>query len=198
MIQDWIDLRSDTVTQPDAEMRRAMAEAEVGDDVYGEDPTVLRLEEEAAAGGGHGGGALRPLRHDGQPDRPPPPRPARRRGDLRRGGPHPPLRDGRHGGALGPAAARLPSPGRAARSGGGRGGDPPDVAYRAAHRADRGREHPQHGGRHGLRAAARSRRILDVAAPAPPARPPATAPASSTPPRRWASPRPRWPPASTR
>ena len=43
-----IDLRSDTVTRPTAEMRRAMAEAEVGDDVYGEDPTVLRLQEEAA------------------------------------------------------------------------------------------------------------------------------------------------------
>ena len=39
-----IDLRSDTVTQPTAAMRRAMAEAEVGDDVYGEDPTVNRLE----------------------------------------------------------------------------------------------------------------------------------------------------------
>lgn len=35
-----VDLRSDTVTKPCAEMRRAMAEAEVGDDVYGEDPTV--------------------------------------------------------------------------------------------------------------------------------------------------------------
>jgi threonine aldolase len=44
-----IDLRSDTVTQPDAEMRRAMAEAEVGDDLFGEDPTVIRLEEEGAA-----------------------------------------------------------------------------------------------------------------------------------------------------
>jgi threonine aldolase len=43
-----IDLRSDTVTRPTAEMRRAMAEAEVGDDVYGEDPTVNRLEERAA------------------------------------------------------------------------------------------------------------------------------------------------------
>jgi threonine aldolase len=47
--RDRIDLRSDTVTRPDAEMRRAMAEAEVGDDVYGEDPTVSRLEEEGAA-----------------------------------------------------------------------------------------------------------------------------------------------------
>src|SRR5690349_20028197 len=46
---ELIHLRSDTVTKPDAEMRRAMAEAEVGDDVFGEDPTVLRLEEEAAA-----------------------------------------------------------------------------------------------------------------------------------------------------
>ena len=43
-----IDLRSDTVTRPTAPMRRAMAEAEVGDDVYGEDPTVNRLEARAA------------------------------------------------------------------------------------------------------------------------------------------------------
>ena len=44
-----IDLRSDTVTKPTAAMRRAMAEAEVGDDVYGEDPTINALEERAAA-----------------------------------------------------------------------------------------------------------------------------------------------------
>ncbi|HET8548402.1 MAG TPA: GntG family PLP-dependent aldolase [Bryobacteraceae bacterium] len=43
-----IDLRSDTVTKPTEEMRRAMAAAEVGDDVYGEDPTVNRLEQRAA------------------------------------------------------------------------------------------------------------------------------------------------------
>ena len=43
-----IDLRSDTVTRPTPEMRKAMAEAEVGDDVYGEDPTVNRLEATAA------------------------------------------------------------------------------------------------------------------------------------------------------
>lgn len=43
-----IDLRSDTVTHPTAEMRRAMAAAEVGDDQYREDPTVTRLEERAA------------------------------------------------------------------------------------------------------------------------------------------------------
>ena len=43
-----IDLRSDTVTKPSAAMRAAMASAEVGDDVYGEDPTVNRLERECA------------------------------------------------------------------------------------------------------------------------------------------------------
>jgi threonine aldolase len=45
---DYIDLRSDTVTKPTPEMREAMAEAEVGDDVYRDDPTVNRLEELAA------------------------------------------------------------------------------------------------------------------------------------------------------
>lgn len=43
-----VDLRSDTVTKPTARMRKAMAEAEVGDDVYGEDPTVNLLQERAA------------------------------------------------------------------------------------------------------------------------------------------------------
>jgi threonine aldolase len=46
--REFVDLRSDTLTRPTAEMRRAMAEAEVGDDVYGEDPTVNRLERRAA------------------------------------------------------------------------------------------------------------------------------------------------------
>jgi threonine aldolase len=43
-----VDLRSDTVTRPTPAMRRAMAEAEVGDDVYGEDPTINRLQTRAA------------------------------------------------------------------------------------------------------------------------------------------------------
>src|SRR5947199_7610998 len=43
-----INLRSDTVTKPTPEMRRAMAEADVGDDVYGEDPSVNRLQDAAA------------------------------------------------------------------------------------------------------------------------------------------------------
>jgi threonine aldolase len=45
---DMVDMRSDTLTRPTPEMRRAMAEAEVGDDVYGEDPTVNALESRAA------------------------------------------------------------------------------------------------------------------------------------------------------
>ena len=45
---DIVDLRSDTVTRPSAGMRRAMAEAEVGDDVFGDDPTVNRLQARAA------------------------------------------------------------------------------------------------------------------------------------------------------
>src|SRR5271163_1686958 len=44
----FVDLRSDTVTTPTPEMRRAMADAEVGDDGYGEDPTVNELEESYA------------------------------------------------------------------------------------------------------------------------------------------------------
>jgi len=42
------DLRSDTVTRPSEDMREAMATAEMGDDVYGEDPTVNRLQERIA------------------------------------------------------------------------------------------------------------------------------------------------------
>ncbi|HEY7948102.1 MAG TPA: GntG family PLP-dependent aldolase [Acidimicrobiales bacterium] len=49
MSTGFVDLRSDTVTQPTPEMRRAMADAEVGDDQYGEDPTVNALEEAYAA-----------------------------------------------------------------------------------------------------------------------------------------------------
>ena len=47
-IEGAVDLRSDTVTRPSEEMRRAMAAAEVGDDVYGEDPTVNKLQKRAA------------------------------------------------------------------------------------------------------------------------------------------------------
>jgi len=47
-VKDFIDFRSDTVTKPTPGMRKAMAEAEVGDDVFGEDPTVNALQEKAA------------------------------------------------------------------------------------------------------------------------------------------------------
>jgi len=53
---DYIDLRSDTVTKPTPEMREAMAQAEVGDDVYGDDPTVNCLQELAAEMTGHEAG----------------------------------------------------------------------------------------------------------------------------------------------
>ncbi|HZH43763.1 MAG TPA: low-specificity L-threonine aldolase [Lysobacter sp.] len=48
-MHDWIDLRSDTVTRPTAAMRAAMVAADVGDDVYGEDPTVNALQARLAA-----------------------------------------------------------------------------------------------------------------------------------------------------
>jgi threonine aldolase len=55
-----IDLRSDTVTKPSLAMREAMATAEVGDDVYGDDPTVNALEERVAAMFGHEAGLFSP------------------------------------------------------------------------------------------------------------------------------------------
>ena len=65
----FIDLRSDTVTRPSAAMRETMMAAEVGDDVYGEDPTVNRLEKLAAqrcVGDVPGVSHLRPQRHPEQ------------------------------------------------------------------------------------------------------------------------------------
>jgi threonine aldolase len=53
MMGGMIDLRSDTVTRPTDDMRRAMARADVGDDVYGEDPTVVALQERVAEMFGH-------------------------------------------------------------------------------------------------------------------------------------------------
>src|SRR5579875_4034866 len=55
-MNEAIDLRSDTVTLPPPGMRRAMYEAELGDDVFGEDPTVRRLEERAASMAGKDAG----------------------------------------------------------------------------------------------------------------------------------------------
>lgn len=58
MTERVVDLRSDTLTMPTPEMRRAMAEAELGDDVFGEDPTVNRLQELAAERMGKEAGLL--------------------------------------------------------------------------------------------------------------------------------------------
>ena len=78
-----IDLRSDTVTRPTPEMRKAMAEAEVGDDVYGEDPTVNRLEARAAEVLGMEAALFVPSGTMGERHRHPDPHPARRRGARR-------------------------------------------------------------------------------------------------------------------
>ena len=66
-----VDLRSDTVTKPSEAMRRAMAEAEVGDDWYDDDPTVNLLQERCAEAVGKEAGAFVPDGHDGEPDRAP-------------------------------------------------------------------------------------------------------------------------------
>ena len=61
-----IDLRSDTVTLPSPQMREAMYRAEVGDDVYGEDPTINRLQELAAERTGKEAALFVPLRKQQQ------------------------------------------------------------------------------------------------------------------------------------
>ena len=81
-----VDLRSDTVTRPTAAMRAAMADAEVGDDVYGEDPTVTALERRVAALLGHEAGAVHADRLAGQPARHAAARRARAGDRLRRAG----------------------------------------------------------------------------------------------------------------
>ena len=95
MPEGCLDFRSDTVTRPTPQMRRAMAEAEVGDDVFGDDPTVNRLQAARGRDAGQGGGALRPLGHDVEPDRRAAALQAGRRDDLRGRLPHLQLRAGR-------------------------------------------------------------------------------------------------------
>ena len=179
-------------------MRRAMAEAEVGDDVYGEDPTVRRLEERTAEVLGQEAALFVPtgsmgnqlsLRvharsgHGGHP-----------RGQE----PHLPLRDGGHGRAVGPPAA----PGRrAARpddDGAGRGVDQARVRLLpAAHVRSRAREHAQLRRRR-RRRRARSIEPLLALAKEKGLRTTSTAPASGTRRRRSASRRRRSRRASTR
>ena len=63
-----VDLRSDTVTKPSAAMRKAMHDAEVGDDVYREDPTVNRLQDRAAEIFGREAGLYVVSGNHGEPD----------------------------------------------------------------------------------------------------------------------------------
>jgi len=63
-----IDLRSDTVTRPTPEMLQYMFQAEVGDDVYNEDPTVNALEEKNSRLIWHGGRPVLPIRNHDQSD----------------------------------------------------------------------------------------------------------------------------------
>ncbi len=86
-----IDLRSDTVTRPTPEMRVAMAAAEVGDDVYGEDPTINLLENRAAAIFGREAALFVPTGTMGNQIAHPPPHPARAGNHLRIARPHPRL-----------------------------------------------------------------------------------------------------------
>ena len=107
-----IDLRSDTVTRPTAAMRAAMAAAEVGDDVLGEDPDRQRPPAQDCRPAGQGGRAVRPLRNDGQPDRRRRAHRAGRRAPVRSDVARLRLGRGRRGAALGRHRARR-SPGRA-------------------------------------------------------------------------------------
>ena len=146
-----IDLRSDTVTLPTPAMRAAMAEAPVGDDQFGEDPTVNAPAGARRGAARQGGGAVRPDGDDGQPAAAEALLRARRRRGGRPGEPRRLARDRR---------ARPPMPGvqftevgtrravhrrRAARG---------DEAARPhavpADHARRGREHPQPDGRPGV------------------------------------------------
>ena len=80
-----IDLRSDTVTRPTDAMRAAMASAPVGDDQFGEDPTVNPAPGTCRHAARQGGRAVAAERHDGQPGGAPDVHPPRRRRDCRRG-----------------------------------------------------------------------------------------------------------------
>jgi threonine aldolase len=63
-----VDLRSDTVTKPTPAMHQAMMQAEVGDDVFGEDPSVINLEKKCAALLGMDSGCVLSIGHHDQPD----------------------------------------------------------------------------------------------------------------------------------
>ena len=161
-----VDLRSDTFTRPTAAMRAAMAGAEVGDDVCGEDPTVRRAGGEGRRAARQGGGAVRAERHDGEPDRAAPALPSRRRGDRRARRAHAPLRIGRGRGLGGRAVRRGRRRRRDVHRRRRRGGGAARRSQPAAHAAGRGREHAQPRRRPRLAARAARRRSSRAPAPA--------------------------------
>ena len=116
MNEPIVDLRSDTVTKPTPAMREAMARAEVGDDVFGDDPTVNALQERIAALLGKEAALFVPSGTQSNLVRDPQPLPARRRIHRRPDGAHLPLGGRRRGGARQRAAAAAGAPGRTARS----------------------------------------------------------------------------------
>jgi threonine aldolase len=142
-----IDLRSDTVTKPSPEMRRAMFEAEVGDDVYAEDPTINRLEKRAAEIFGREAAlfvpsgtmgnqiAIKLHTHHG------------RGTHLRRAQPYFRVRDGDDGALLGRGAANGPGHGRRSDMGAGQAEDQDQELPRCQDRPGFRGEHAQHGRR---------------------------------------------------
>ena len=142
-----VDLRSDTVTRPTAGMRAAMAAAPLGDDVFGDDPSVNALQEKIAAMLGLRGGAVRADRNAEQPVRHAVALPARRRVHRRPDAALLPLGRRRRGGVRQRAAAAAgPPAGRHAGAG----------RHRSRHQAGRSafRAHPpagagEHAGRQG-------------------------------------------------
>ena len=143
-----LDFRSDTITQPTPAMREAMKDAQVGDDVFGEDPSINALEAEAARIFGKEAGAVRRQRHAGQPAGAAQPDPAGRRVDRRDELAHRQLRSRRRRapGRTHPAAGRRPHGQDLARA--GRRHGPARKRPLRAHDAAGGREHAQLGGRH--------------------------------------------------
>ena len=151
-MHDVVDLRSDTLTLPTQAMREAMARAEVGDDVWEEDPTVRRLEDAGGPPHRQGGGAVRLLRNPGQPGLGARPDPRRPGGHPRRRLPRVQLRGrGRRGvrrraDPAGQDRARLPHSRAGARA------HPAQQHPHPDHRAGLPREHPQPSRRHLLHA----------------------------------------------
>ena len=143
-LMNMIDLRSDTVTKPTPEMRRAMMEAEVGDDVYGEDPTVNRLEEAAARNRRQTSGAVRPHRDHGEHHRGEATHRTRAGSDLRFPRPHARLRVVHGGLVLRLRHSRHPHGRWHSFLGRSEASHQAGESLFGAHRFDRNREHPQH------------------------------------------------------